>query len=411
MPLHETFTLPTYSPVVNLPQPPSRLGRSLGLASAVTIGVSAMVGTGVFAVWQPALDRAGSYLLAAVMIAMVVAALNATSTARLAARIPQAGGVYAYGRAQLGRAPGVVAGLVFLVGKTASASAAALTIGLYVWPERPVVLALAAIVVALVVNLRGIVRSTRVAGIMVFVVVGVLIVLIVTVASGIIETSARSTMEQEPHLWGLLAGSALIFVAFAGYARITVLGEEVRNPARTIPLAVGVSFAIVAVLYLAVAVVVEAVAGAGSTIGPAALLDVAQLSGYPALVVVVSLAAVLAAGAVLMNLIAGVGRTLFAMANSGDAPRMFAAVGPRNRIPYRAELLAALGAAGLVLIGGLTLSLAISAGMILTYYGIAHISALRLPVRRSLGGLLMATTPLLGLLGCAVLVAAVFLAA
>ena len=94
------------------------------------VGVSAMVGTGVFAVWQGALERSGRWLVAAVVLAAVVAALNATSTARLAARHPEAGGVYAYGRIYLGRPVGVVAGVVFIVGKTASASAAALTIGL-----------------------------------------------------------------------------------------------------------------------------------------------------------------------------------------------------------------------------------------------------------------------------------------
>jgi Amino acid transporters len=143
--------------------PPSRLARSLGLGGAVTIGVSAMIGTGVFAVWQPALDRAGSWLIAAVLIAAVVAALNATSTARLAARHPEAGGVYAYGRIRVNRFAGVLAGVVFLIGKTASASAAALTIGLYVWPEQSRLVAFVAIAAVLALNLRGVVRSTRVA--------------------------------------------------------------------------------------------------------------------------------------------------------------------------------------------------------------------------------------------------------
>jgi len=386
--------------------PPSRLARSLGLGGAVTIGVSAMIGTGVFAVWQPALDRAGSWLIAAVLIAAVVAALNATSTARLAARHPEAGGVYAYGRIRVNRFAGVLAGVVFLIGKTASASAAALTIGLYVWPEQSRLVAFVAIAAVLALNLRGVVRSTRVAGVMVGVVVLVLaalaIMAILRLSSGGLSGEA---VPGPSGATSLLAASALIFVAFAGYARITVLGEEVRDPVRVIPLAVAISFAIVASVYVVIALVVSVAAADGYAIGPAALSDIAAAIGGEGLAGVVVVAAVLAAGAVLLSLIAGVGRTLFAMADRGDAPRYFAAVSAQRRVPHRAEIAAAVGAGALVAIGGLTLALAVSASMILTYYAVAHISALRIERRPGLGGWLLAGTPVIGLAGCVVLVA------
>ncbi len=386
--------------------PPSRLARSLGLRDAVTIGVSAMIGTGVFAVWQPALDRAGSWLIAAVLIAAVVAALNATSTARLAARHPEAGGVYAYGRIRVNRFAGVLAGVVFLIGKTASASAAALTIGLYVWPEQSRVVAFVAIVAVLALNLRGVVRSTRVAGVMVGVVVLVLaalaIMAILRLSTGGLSGEA---VPGPSSATSLLAASALIFVAFAGYARITVLGEEVRDPVRVIPLAVAISFAIVASVYVVIALVVWVAAADGYAIGPAALSDIAAAIGGEGLAGAVVVAAVLAAGAVLLSLIAGVGRTFFAMADRGDAPRYFAAVSAQRRVPHRAEIAAAVGAGALVAVGGLTLALAVSAAMILTYYAVAHVSALRIERRPGLGGWLLAGTPVVGLAGCVVLVA------
>ncbi len=371
-----------------------------------------MVGTGVFAVWQPAIDRAGSFLVVAVLIAAAVAALNATSTARLAARHPEAGGVYAYGRVRLGRFPGVTAGLVFLAGKTASASAAALTIGLYAWPDNAKLVGLGAIALVLALNLRGVVRSTRFAGVLVAAVIVVLIALVVAavIAKATDQTLNESVVVDAVDGWGLLAASALVFVAFAGYARITVLGEEVRDPARVIPIAVAGSFAVVVVVYLAVAFVVQGIAKSGQVIGPASLSNVAAIVAGESLVLAVSIAAVLAAGAVLMNLVAGVGRTLFAMADAGDGPRFFAAVGKRSRIPVRAEVAAAIVAASLVLVGGLTFSLALSAGMILTYYAIAHMAALRLDRRPGMGGWLLAVTPVIGLAGCATLVVAVLVA-
>ena len=391
--------------------PPSRLSRSLGLRGAVTVGVSAMIGTGVFAVWQPALQRAGSWLIAAVIIAAIVAALNATSTARLAARFPQAGGVYAYGRIKLGRFFGVSAGVVFLIGKTASASAAALTIGLYVWPEQSKLVAFAAIGTVLLLNLRGIVRSTFVAGLMVIGVVAVLAVFALVAVTRAPQVSGADAVFDGPDsAIALLAASALIFVAFAGYARITVLGEEVRNPSRVIPAAVALSFVIVTIVYTVIAFVVWIAASEGIAIAPAALAGIAEAVGGDALAGAITIAAVLAAGAVLLSLIAGVGRTFYAMAAGGDAPRAFAAVSPTRSVPYRAEIAAALGAGVLVGFGGLTLALGVSAAMILTYYAIAHISALRIDRRPGAAGLLLATTPVVGLVGCAALVVAVIVA-
>lgn len=386
--------------------PPSRLTRSLGLGGAVAVGVSAMVGTGVFAVWQPALDRAGTWLIVAVVIAGLVASLNATSTARLAARFPRAGGVYAYGRAQLNRPAGVLAGVVFIVGKTASASAAALTIGLYVWPGKAAVVALVAIALVLALNLRGVVRSTRVAAVMVTIVIAILLLFAGLVGTRVVSQPDVTLPQIETSPVSVLAASALIFVAFAGYARITVLGEEVRNPVRVIPRAVALSFAIVLVVYAIVAVIVTAAVGRGIAIGPAALADIAEFEVGSWLQSGIVIAAVLAAGAVLLSLIAGVGRTLFAMADAGDAPGFFAAVGERTQVPYRAEIAAAIGAVALVLLGGLVLALGISAAMILTYYAISHLAAMRLDRRPGLAGVLLGATPVVGLVGCALLVGA-----
>ena len=394
----------------NEPDPPSRLARSLGLRGAVVIGVSAMVGTGVFAVWEPALARAGTWLIAAVVIAGVVAALNATSTARLAARFPEAGGVYAYGRIQIGRPVGLLAGVVFVIGKTASAAAAALTIGLYVRPDNAKFAALVAIALLLMLNLRGIVRSTRVAGVMVTAVIVILLAFSALTNVGLVDAPLETTSAFEANTQGVLAASALVFVAFAGYARITVLGEEVRNPARVIPRAVAISFVTVGALYVIVALTVVNAATRGVAIGPAALADIAEAEVGSGLRAAVVIAAVLAAGAVLLSLISGVGRTLFAMADAGDAPRMLAAVGSTTKVPYRAEVVAALGTAILVLAGGLVLALSVSAVMILTYYAISHLAAMRLERPASVGGTLLALTPYAGLAGCALLVGAVLVA-
>ncbi len=375
------------------PDPSSRLHRRLGLRGALIVGLSAMLGTGLFAVWSPAWEWSGSLLLVAVLIAAVVAALNATSTARLARVHPESGGAYAYGRIRLNRPAGVTAGVAFLVGKSASAAAAALTIGVYVWPgqERPV--AMVAILIALLIDLRGIVRSTAVNAILVAVLIAMIL--------GIVIVGGTHLPVVEPvpvapaGALAVIASAGIVFVAFAGYARITVLGEEVRSPARTIPLAMLGSFFIVLVIYLAVGAVVVAAGERGVAIEPAALLSIAEAAHMEIGAPLMPVAAVIGAGSVLINLLAGMGRTLFAMAHRGDAPAALSAVSAR-RVPHRAAIAAALLAGLLVLPGRLSWALALSGSCILTYYAVAHAASFTLPGRWPLQRLV----PVAGLVLC-----------
>ena len=110
-----------------------------------------------------------------------VAFANATSSAQLAALHPQAGGTYTYGRARLSPVWGFAAGWGFVVGKTASCAAMALTFGSYAWPDHPRLTAALAVVALVAVNLAGVTKTvwlTRV------IVVVVLCVLAVVVAAG-----------------------------------------------------------------------------------------------------------------------------------------------------------------------------------------------------------------------------------
>jgi APA family basic amino acid/polyamine antiporter len=117
-----------------LPVTGSRLARRLKTPDAVVVGLGAMIGAGVFASFAPAAHAAGGWLLAALGLAAVVAYCNATSSARLAARYPESGGTYVYGRERLGDFWGYLAGWGFVVGKTASCAAMALTVDAYAFP-------------------------------------------------------------------------------------------------------------------------------------------------------------------------------------------------------------------------------------------------------------------------------------
>lgn len=378
----------------------------LGVRGATVVGLGAMLGTGVFAAWTPALDLAGDALLGALAIAAVVAALNATSTASLARVLPESGGAYAYGRAYLSRSAGIVAGYAFVIGKSASAGAAALTIGAYAWPGQERLVGLVAIAVALGLDLRGIVKSVRVTAALVTFVIVVLATLVLTARAHPIDAAAivsAGEVQNSPTTPALLAAAGILFVAFAGYARITVLGEEVRDPARTIPLAMIASFAIIIVIYVVLGLMVMQAVNDGVELSAAPLESISAAVGPGAVESLVRVAAVIAAGAVLLSLLAGIGRTLFAMGRGGDAPGSLAVITPGTGVPARAEILAAAIAALVVLAGGIGLALALSAAMILTYYGVAHLAVLA-RVRRRDSPPALAIVAVVGLLGCAAIV-------
>lgn len=385
----------------------AELRRVLGVGGAAVVGVGAMLGTGVFAAWTPAVDLAGSALLIALLVAAAVAALNATSTASLARALPQAGGVYAYGRAYLARPAGVIAGYAFVAGKAASAGAAALTIGAYLWPAQERLVGLVAVVIALALDLRGIVKSMKVTAVLIAVVLMVLGALVVTTA--VSRPDIAVTSPGHASTWGVIAGAGILFVAFAGYARITVLGEEVRDPVRTIPRAMAISFAVVIIVYVVLGLAVLASVNAGVVLTSAPLESIAESVSGRGLAIAVRIAAVIAAGAVLLSLVAGIGRTFFAMGRGGDAPAGLAAVSSLS-VPWRAEIIAAVLALGVVMIGGIGFALALSAGLILTYYGIAHVAVLARVARGDVSRIL-GVAAAAGLLGCVVIVTGLLVAA
>src|SRR5215813_9548953 len=121
-----------------------------------------MIGAGIFVALAPAAAAAGSGLLIGLAVAAVVAYCNATSSARLAALYPESGGTYVYGRERLGKFWGFLAGWSFVVGKTASCAAMALTVGSYVWPGQERLVAVLAVLVLTGVNYAGIQRSAQV---------------------------------------------------------------------------------------------------------------------------------------------------------------------------------------------------------------------------------------------------------
>ncbi len=404
--------------------PPSADGslrRQLGLAAAVVLGLGGMVGTGVFVVAGPAAAVAGRYVALGLVVAGLVAACNATSAARLAARYPVSGGAYHWGRALIHPVAGSLAGWCFVVGKIASAAAAALTVGAYLGrlagidTETAVtVVSLLAVVAFTVANLTGITRTAVASAVLVGGVVGVLVGVSLAALGGSGDGASPAAAvgdAPDPARSPLLSvgiAAGLFFLAFAGYARIATLGEEVRRPRRTIPLAIAIAFVCSALLYalvLAAGLRVLGYDALGESLTPVA--DVAARVPLASVwLVAVPVAATAASAAVALGVQAGISRVLLAMSRVGEVPGLLSRVHPRWSTPWVCDLTA--GAAVLVVVGvarlfpdvGAVVTVAVSAASVLIYYAVANLAALRLPGESVGMGALNRLVPVVGVVGC-----------
>lgn len=359
-----------------VPALPDELRRRLGVTDAVVIGLGSMIGAGIFAALAPAARAAGSGLLAGLAIAAVVAYCNATSSARLAARYPTSGGTYVYGRERLGDFWGYLAGWAFVVGKTASCAAMALTVGSYLWPARAHAVAVAAVLALTAVDYAGVRKSAWLTRVIVAIALAVLAaVAVASLTSGSAQV-VQLRIGGDVTGSGVLQAAGLLFFAFAGYARIATLGEEVRDPARTIPRAIPLALGITLVVYAVVAVAALTVLGpANLASATAPLTDAVTAAGADRLVPVVRAGAAVAALGSLLALILGVSRTTLAMARDRHLPHVLAAVHPRYAVPHRAEITVGVVVAVLAATVDVRGAIGFSSFGVLAYYAIANAAA------------------------------------
>ncbi|MGB7448176.1 MAG: DJ-1/PfpI/YhbO family deglycase/protease, partial [Ornithinimicrobium sp.] len=355
----------------------------------------------------PAAGAAGPWMLLSLAVVAVVAGANASSSAVLAARYPRAGGTYVYGTQQLGPLPGFLAGWCFVIGKSASCVAMALTLGSYVVPGQERVAAVVAVAAVTVANLRGMRRSAALSRVIVSIVLSVVFGLGVSAVvaqaggAGLFDLSVGLPRPTGGSLYGVLQGAGLLFFAFAGYARIATLGEEVRDPERTIGQAIAITFAVVLAVYAAVALLLLGVLGVEGTAGSQApLAQVADRLWAPHWVWLVRLAAACAALGALLNLMLGISRTVLAMARDHHLPAALARVGGPEQLPRTAEISVALVVGVVATTVDLRGAIGFSSFAVLLYYAVTNASAISLRGPRRW----QRVVAVVGLLGCLLLV-------
>jgi APA family basic amino acid/polyamine antiporter len=343
-----------------------------------------MLGAGVFVVFAPAAELAGSYLFLAIAIAGAVASLNARSMRQLSKVFPSAGGAYAFGTKYLSSSWGFLAGIAFILGKVGSVAAISLAAASYILPSAKVEVAFISLALMTGINLLGINRTALGALVLSVPTIALLLLLGISGFQAVgVESQTQSSIP------GVLSASALIFFAFAGYARVATLGPEVKSPSVNIPKAITLSLVFVLALYFLVANALQAQLGTALQFSIAPIQDLAAIAlpWLPSeLVVMVAASACLGS---LLSLLAGISRTAEAMAKDRELPRFIGLRSKRFNSPWVADLVILGIATALLVSGEITWTIGISSFAVLVYYAIANFAAFRQlspkqPVARSL---------------------------
>ena len=373
----------------------NQLQRVVGLPGAILMGLGSIMGAGVFVSLGLGEQIAGPSILLALALAAVVATCNGLSSAQLAANHPVSGGTYEYGHRWLTPSLGFTAGWMFLCAKSASAATAALGFAKYLAPDYLLPVSLATVAGLTAITLTGMQRSNAVNAVIVS---AVLLTLLAFVAVGSPALLANGELLQpffdsnrSPEL---LEATALMFVAYTGYGRIATLGEEVREPRRTIPVAIILTLGLTTLLYLGVSAV-SLVHADGQ--GFQSLTLLAEKMGGTPLGMILTAGAGLALLSVLLNLLLGLSRVALAMGRRGDLPEATGRINESTNVPAVATVLVAVVIGGLVCVGDVKLTWSFSAFTVLIYYAITNLCAIRLqPDER----LYPAWISYLGLLSC-----------
>jgi amino acid transporter len=317
--------------------PETRPAAHMSLFGVVAIGIGSMVGAGIFALMGEIAAQAGSAVYLSFIIAGVVAILSGYSYARLAGTFPSAGGIADFLPRGLGNQ--AVAGtmsLMYLVTVVVSTAVVAKAFGAYAarllaaaeqtwWLHNA--LASALVLVLAYVNMVGNRAVGRAETLLVAIKLAILGVLSVGGATQV-HVEYLGT-EHYGSATNIVAGAGLAFFAYAGYGMMANAGAAVREPRRTIPLAILIAIATVCVLYIVLALIVlgtltpEQLARYQDTAVAEAARPALGTAGF----VLVSIAALLAtASAVNANLFTGLNVTSALAANGTLSPSFNRAV-------------------------------------------------------------------------------------
>jgi basic amino acid/polyamine antiporter, APA family len=392
------------------PEQPKLLKRSLGLWSATAINVGAIIGGGIFVVTGIVAGYAGSAMVVSIAVAAVIALFTALSFTELSTWQPVEGSAYEYTRQLVSPFAGFLSGWMWVISNTFGGAAVSLGFAYYLRaavPDLPVnVVAAVLCLLFTALNFFGVRQSAWLNN--VFVVVK-LAILGFFVVFGLFFFKTENFSPFMPFSLNVLFGAYFIFFAYGGFARATVVAEEVKDARRNVPKAVLLSVGISTVVYILVGVVAVGLVGSDTLAGSSSpLASAIGVSGSSLAVQVISVGGLVATASVLLTAILGVSRMMFSMSRGSDLPKALSKVHDRFCTPYISVWMVGLVMTLLVLFIDLNNVVAISTFTLLFWYVFANLAAFRLKAGNRLFPRFL---PLVGVITCLVLLAIVFVVA
>jgi len=376
------------------------LKREIGLFDATALGIGAIIGSGIFIVTGIVAGVAGPAMVFSVLIAGIIAVFSAMSVAERGASLPQEGGTYAYAQILLSPFAGFIAGWIWIFSNIFVGAAVSLGFAQYLFTIFPVVpvkiIAVAICLIFLGINYIGLKESVIFNNFLVTLKVLILIFFIVY-GLGFFRLDNFTPFVPEGST-GILSGAALIFFAYTGFARVTIMAEEVKDPEKTMPRSIFLALGISTIIYLLVSYVAVGLAGTSAlSLSGSPLADAIGYTGNPLAVLVISMGAMIATASVLLTTIMGISRIVFSMARSHDLPRLFCRIHPRFSTPHYAILITGTCMIAALALADLALIVAVGTFAMLVFYLIANFAALRLPRDHRL---YPSWVPVMGVLSC-----------
>jgi APA family basic amino acid/polyamine antiporter len=385
-----------------VPSPPVScrlLPCDLGLGDAVAIGLGAIIGGGIFIVTGIVAGLAGPALVLSIILAAAISLFTALSFIRLTRWRPAEGSVYFYARNLLSPFAGFLAGWMWIASNIFTGAAVALGVAHYLQSllpgAAPKGIAVLLCLAFALLNLVGLKSSARVNTVLVGIKV---IVLLLFVVFGAFHFKPVHFTPFFTSATGVFRGAFFIFFAFAGFARVAIIAEEVKNARTTVPRAIVLALALSALIYIAVSVVALGLIGADRLAASRSpLAEAIRVAGSPALVYLVAVGGMMAMASVLLTSILGVSRMIFAMAREGDLPLVLGRLHARFQTPHLPILIAGASCALIAALLDVTAVVAISTFATLFNYGLANAAALKLEAK---GRARSRAIPVSGLLLC-----------
>lgn len=361
------------------------LKRTLNLLDATSVGIGAIIGAGIFVVLGIAIGYAGPAIIISIIISGIVASFTAFSFAELGSAIPKEGGAYEFAFELISPFAGFLVGSLYLFAQIVAGAAISLGFASYfvaIFPTVPIkTVAVIAALTLTVLNVVGIKQSATVNNILVMIKIAILCFFIVF---GIFQIHPQNFSEFSPNgLFGILRGAGFIFFAYFGFGRIALLGEEVKNPQRNLPLSILIALVVSVLIYVLTGLTATGLqdyrilAQSGSPIAEAA-----KVMGNFTIVVAISFGALIATTSVLLTNLIGSSRVAFAMARNGQLPKSMARVSSKFRTPYLSVLIMGVLLTILAFVLDLTQTVAITSFALLVVHLIVNLSAIILRKRK-----------------------------